>query len=67
MNTNPEDDVSYLDLMHRANEAMNRRVVELQERYKRIIAETDDAQKREWAIRQLTFFQRMESRIPKTL
>jgi hypothetical protein len=67
MNANPEDDLSYLDLMHQANERMAQRAVELQERCRQIIAETDDAQKREWAIRQLKILQRMENRIPKTL
>jgi hypothetical protein len=67
MNANPEDDLSYLDLMRQANERMIQRAVELQERCRQIIAETDDAKKREWAIRQLEFFRRMESRIPKTL
>jgi hypothetical protein len=66
MNANPEDDLSYLDLMHEANERMIQRAIELQERCRQIIAETDDAQKREWATRQLEFFQRMERRIPKT-
>ena len=60
------DDLSYLDLLHKANERMAERAVELQKRLKQIIAETGDAKQREWAIQQLRFFERMESRIPKT-
>ena len=67
MNANPEDDLSYLDLLHQCNERMTKRVVEAQERCKQIIAETRDAQKRNWAIEQLKMFKRMEERIPKTL
>ena len=67
MNANPEDDLSYLDLLHRCRERMAKRAVELQERCKQIIAETDDAQKKEWAMRQLEFFKRVESHTPKTL
>ncbi|HSP68310.1 MAG TPA: hypothetical protein VLN48_11320 [Bryobacteraceae bacterium] len=67
MNANTEDDLSYLDLLHQCNERMAKRAVELQKHRKQIIAETEDAKKRERAIRQLEFFKRMESRIPKTL
>lgn len=61
------DDLSYLDLMHTVNDRMIERVVELQTHLKQIISETDDAKKREWAIRQVKVFERMENRIPKTL
>jgi hypothetical protein len=56
-----------LDLIHQANDRMIERAVELQKRLKQILSETDNAKKREWAIQQLKFFERMESRIPKTL
>jgi hypothetical protein len=67
MNTHPEDDFSYLDLLHQRREQMASRAVELQERCKQIIAETDDPKKREWVIRLLKFYQRVESHTPKTL
>jgi hypothetical protein len=59
-------DLSYLDLMHKVNDRMIERAVELQSRLKQIISETDDAQKREWAIQQLKIFERMANSIPKT-
>jgi hypothetical protein len=67
MNANPEDDLSYLDLLHQCNERMAKRAAELQERCNQIIAETHDAQKRQWAIEQLKMFKRMEQRLPRTL
>jgi len=67
MNANPEDNLSYLDLLHQCNERMAKRAVEVQERCKRIISETHDAQERQRAMEQLKRFRRMEERIPKTL
>jgi len=61
------NDVSYLDLLHKINERMIQRAVDLQARYEQIIAETDDANQREWAVKQLKTLKRMETGLPKTL
>jgi hypothetical protein len=61
------DDLSYLDLLHKANELMIQRTVDLQRRCEQIIAETDDTDQRERAVKQLKILTRMESQIPRTL
>jgi hypothetical protein len=61
------DDFSYLDLMHKLNDRMSQRLVDLQGRCQQIISETADASKREWAIQELARLKQMENRIPKTL
>jgi hypothetical protein len=43
----PPGDLSYLDLLHQANDRMRDRAVELQARLKQIISETADDRKRE--------------------
>jgi hypothetical protein len=61
----PPGDLSYLDLLHQANDRMRDRAVELQARLKQIISETADDRKRAWAVQQLKFFERMEHRLPR--